>query len=98
MAFAKAWYKLTHRDMGPIDRYLGKQVPKGNLIWQDPVPAVDHDLIDAQDIADLKSKILASGLSIAELASGLEARILKGETTPALAAEQLFELFLKSRQ
>ena len=68
-AFARAWFKLTHRDMGPRSRYLGAEVPAEELIWQDPVPAVDHELIDAQDIADLKSKILASGLSIPELVS-----------------------------
>jgi catalase-peroxidase len=68
-AFARAWFKLTHRDMGPRSRYLGAEVPTEELIWQDPVPAVDHDLIDAQDIADLKGKILASGLSISELVS-----------------------------
>ena len=66
-AFARAWFKLTHRDMGPRARYLGTEVPAEELIWQDPVPAVDHELIDAQDIADLKGKILASGLSISEL-------------------------------
>jgi len=66
-AFARAWFKLTHRDMGPRSRYLGPEVPTEELIWQDPVPAVDHELIDAQDIADLKGKILASGLSISEL-------------------------------
>ena len=66
-AFARAWYKLTHRDMGPKARYLGKEVPAEDLIWQDPVPAVDHDLIDAADIADLKAKVLASGLSVSEL-------------------------------
>lgn len=66
-AFARAWFKLTHRDMGPIARYLGSEVPKEELIWQDPVPAVTHQLIDVQDIAALKSKILASGLSVAEL-------------------------------
>jgi catalase-peroxidase len=66
-AFARAWFKLTHRDMGPRSRYLGPEVPAEELIWQDPVPAVDHELIDAQDIADLKGKILASGLSISEL-------------------------------
>ncbi|MWV11385.1 catalase/peroxidase HPI [Pseudomonas sp. R-28-1W-6] len=66
-AFARAWFKLTHRDMGPRARYLGKLVPKEELIWQDPVPAVDHPLVDAQDIAALKAKLLASGLSIAQL-------------------------------
>jgi len=66
-AFARAWFKLTHRDMGPITRYLGPLVPKEELIWQDPVPAVDYELVNEQDIAALKAKILASGLSISQL-------------------------------
>ncbi len=68
-AFARAWFKLTHRDMGPRARYLGPEVPEEELIWQDPVPAVDHKLIDAKDIAELKGKILASGLSVSQLVS-----------------------------
>ena len=66
-AFARAWFKLTHRDMGPIARYLGPLVPKEVLVWQDPVPAVDHELIGDRDIADLKARLLASGLSISQL-------------------------------
>lgn len=68
-AYARAWYKLTHRDMGPVSRYLGPEVPEEELIWQDPVPAVDHDLVDDKDVAELKANILASGLSISELVS-----------------------------
>lgn len=68
-AFARAWFKLTHRDMGPKSRYIGPEVPKEDLIWQDPIPAVDHELIDDKDIALLKSKILSSGLTISQLVS-----------------------------
>ena len=68
-AFARAWFKLTHRDMGPIHRYLGPLVPKEILIWQDPIPAVDHPLVDDKDVATLKAKILASGLSVSQLVS-----------------------------
>jgi catalase-peroxidase len=69
-AFARAWFKLTHRDMGPIQRYLGPLTPKERLIWQDPIPAVDHPLVDARDVAALKAKILASGLTVAQLVGG----------------------------
>ena len=68
-AFRKAWFKLTHRDMGPLSRYLGADVPNEVFTWQDPIPAVTHELIDEADIADLKAKILASGLSVSELVS-----------------------------
>ncbi len=68
-AFARAWFKLTHRDMGPIARYLGPEVPKEELIWQDPIPTATHDLINDKDIAKLKTKILASELSVSQLVS-----------------------------
>lgn len=68
-AFARAWFKLTHRDMGPKTRYLGPEGPAENLIWQDPVPSLNHPLIDAKDIAHLKAQVLGSGLSVAELVS-----------------------------
>jgi len=68
-AFARAWFKLTHRDMGPVAEYLGPEVPSEELIWQDPVPAVDHPVVDAGDVEALKTNILASGLSISELVS-----------------------------
>src|ERR1044071_1024107 len=68
-AFARAWFKLTHRDMGPRARYLGPEVPAEALIWQDPIPAVNHTLVDEGDVASLKRKILASGLSVSQLVS-----------------------------
>ncbi len=68
-AFARAWFKLTHRDMGPVDRYLGTEVPKEELIWQDPVPAVDHDLVSDADVTELKKRLLASGLTVSQLVS-----------------------------
>src|SRR4029078_13309209 len=68
-AFARAWFKLMHRDMGPKSRYLGPEVPKEDLIWQDPIPAVDHQLIDAADVEALKTQILGSGLTVSELVS-----------------------------
>ena len=68
-AFARAWFKLTHRDMGPMPRYLGPLVPQETLLWQDPIPAVTHELVDAADIAALKAQVLASGLSVSQLVS-----------------------------
>jgi len=68
-AFARAWFKMTHRDMGPLSRYLGSEVPKEELIWQDPIPAVTHELVNDNDITNLKREILDSGLSVSELVS-----------------------------
>jgi catalase-peroxidase len=68
-AFARAWFKLTHRDMGPRSRYLGPEVPAEELIWQDPIPTVNHPLVDSNDIETLKAKLLSSGLSISALVS-----------------------------
>src|SRR5690606_28663387 len=68
-AFARAWFKLTHRDMGPVSRYLGPEVPKEELLWQDPIPAVDHLLVDEEDVATLKAKVLSTGLSVSKLVS-----------------------------
>ncbi len=67
LAFAKAWFKLTHRDMGPITKYIGSELPKEPLIWQDPIPALDHKLVSSKEIDSLKSKILGSGLTTTEL-------------------------------
>jgi len=85
-AFARAWFKLTHRDMGPRDRYLGPLVPSEILIWQDPIPAVDHPLVDDADIAALKEKVLASGLSVTELVSAAWAEVLRRTEGPAALA------------
>ena len=81
-AFARAWFKLTHRDMGPKSRYLGPEVPEEDLIWQDPIPAVNHQLIGANDISTLKGKVLDSGLSVSELVSTAWACLLYTSPSP----------------
>ena len=85
-AFARAWFKLTHRDMGPIQRYLGPLVPQETLIWQDPVPALDHEVIDESDIATLKQQILASGLSVSQLVSAAWAAASRSAAVTSAAA------------
>ena len=96
-AFARAWFKLTHRDMGPIARYLGPLVPKETLIWQDPIPAVDHPLIDEQDIAALKAKILASGSRFRSW-SRPPGRRLRRSAAPTSAAERTARAFASRRR
>jgi catalase-peroxidase len=97
-AFARAWFKLTHRDMGPIARYRGPLVPKEELIWQDPVPAVDHSLVDAQDIAALKDEILASGLSISRSRSRLRGRRHRPSAAATSAARPTARAFASRRK
>ncbi len=91
-AFARAWFKLTHRDMGPRARYLGKEVPAEVMIWQDPIPAVNHPLIDANDAAKLKATILASGLSISELVATAwaSAATFRAQTNAAVQTARAF--------
>ena len=92
-AFARAWYKLTHRDMGPKSRYLGPDVPSEELIWQDPIPACDHELVSDSDIETLKSKILASGLSVSELVSTAHGLLLPHFEARTCGAVQMVDGF-----
>ena len=97
-AFARAWFKLTHRDMGPRARYLGPEVPAEALIWQDPVPAVDHALIDAKDIAGLKARILATGLSVSPSSSGPPGPLRRPSAAPTSAAGRTGRAFVSRRR